>query len=53
MLATDNMTEHRVKLLSALLPFALATGYSQINPVIETLKVRPENTNRGRFERDI
>jgi hypothetical protein len=34
------MAEHRAKSLSALLPFALATGYSEVDPDFEPLKVR-------------
>jgi hypothetical protein len=33
------MTEHRAKMLSALLPIALATGYSEVEPDLEALKV--------------
>lgn len=33
------MAEHRAKSLSALLPIALATGYSEIEPDLEPLKV--------------
>ena len=36
---TENMTEHRTSNLSALLPIALATGYSEVEPGIEPLKV--------------
>ncbi|KAF8490267.1 hypothetical protein F5888DRAFT_1595381, partial [Russula emetica] len=32
------MTEHRTSNLSALLPIALATGYSEVEPGIEPLK---------------
>ncbi len=42
------MAEHRAKSLSALLPSALATGYSEIDPDFEPLKVRADNPNRGR-----
>jgi hypothetical protein len=41
------MAKHRAKSLSALLPFALATGYSEIDPDFEPLKVRT-NPHRGR-----
>ena len=34
------MAEHRAKSLSALLPIALATGYSETAPYLEPLKVR-------------
>ena len=34
------MAEHRAKSLSALLSIALATGYSEIEPYLELLKVR-------------
>lgn len=33
------MAEHRARSLSALLPIALATGYSEIEPDLEPLKV--------------
>jgi hypothetical protein len=33
------MTEHRTKILSALLPIALATGYAEVEPSFEPLKV--------------
>lgn len=33
------MTEHRARTLSTLLPIALATGYSEIEPDFEPLKV--------------
>ncbi len=36
---TEIMTEHRTKTLAALLPIALATGYSEVEPSIESLKV--------------
>jgi hypothetical protein len=36
---TETMAEHRAKSLSALLPTALATGLSEIEPNIEPLKV--------------
>ncbi|KAH9164611.1 hypothetical protein EDB89DRAFT_2247116 [Lactarius sanguifluus] len=35
---SQTMAEHRAKSLSALLPIALATGYSEIEPDIEPLK---------------
>lgn len=35
----ENMAEHRTSNLSALLPIALATGYSEVEPGIEPLKV--------------
>ncbi|KAF8490084.1 hypothetical protein F5888DRAFT_1808365 [Russula emetica] len=35
---SQNMTEHRTSNLSALLPIALATGYSEVEPGIEPLK---------------
>ena len=34
------MTEHRAKTLSTLLPIALATGFSEVEPDFEPLKVR-------------
>lgn len=34
------MAEHRAKSLTGLLPIALATGYSEIEPDTEPLKVR-------------
>ena len=37
--STDTMAEHRAKSLSTLLPIALATGYSEIEPDLEPLKV--------------
>jgi hypothetical protein len=36
---TENMAEHRTSNLSAFLPTALATGYSEVEPGIEPLKV--------------
>ena len=33
------MAEHRAKSLNALLPISLATGYSEIDPELEPLKV--------------
>jgi hypothetical protein len=36
---TETMTEHRTKTLSALLPIALATGYTEVEPGFEPLKV--------------
>jgi hypothetical protein len=33
------MAEHRARSLSTLLPIALATGYSEIEPDLEPLKV--------------
>ena len=45
---TDTMAEHRAKLLSALLSFALATGYAEIEPDFEPLKVSTGDRNRGR-----
>ena len=33
------MAEHRARSISALLPIALATGYSEIEPDLEPLKV--------------
>jgi hypothetical protein len=43
------MAEHRAKsLLSALLPLALATGYSEIDPEFEPLKVRTTVQSRSR-----
>ena len=33
------MTEHRAKILSAVLPIALATGYREVEPDCEPLKV--------------
>ena len=38
-LKAETMAEHRAKSLSALLPTALATGFSEIEPNIEPLKV--------------
>ena len=42
------MAEHRARSLSALLPIALATGYSEIEPDLESLKVtfRPNRLMR-------
>jgi hypothetical protein len=37
--STETMAEHRARSLSALLPIALATGYSEIEPDLEPLKV--------------
>lgn len=36
---TENTTEHRARTLFALLPIALATGYSEVEPQVELLKV--------------
>jgi hypothetical protein len=43
------MAEHRARSLSALLPIALATGYSEIEPDVEPLKVnyRPKSCNKA------
>ena len=38
-LPTDTMADHRAKSLNALLSIALATGYSEIDPELEPLKV--------------
>jgi hypothetical protein len=38
-LSTETMAEHRAKSLSALLQIALATGFSEIDPEPEPLKV--------------
>jgi hypothetical protein len=38
-LSTETMAEHRAKSLSALLQIALATGFSEIDPELEPLKV--------------
>lgn len=38
----DTLAEHRAKSLSALLPIALATGFSEIEQNLEPLKVRVE-----------
>lgn len=40
------MAEHRAKSLSALLPIALATGYSEMEPNLKPLKVRAETLSR-------
>ena len=37
--STETMAEHRAKSLSALLPTAFATGFSEIEPELESLKV--------------
>jgi len=37
--STETMAEHRAKSLTALLPIALATGCSEIEPELEPLKV--------------
>ena len=39
------MAEHRAKSLHALLPIALATGYSEIDPDLEPLKVHIDLQN--------
>jgi len=39
---TETMAEHRAKSLSARLSTALATGYSEIEPGLEPLKVRAD-----------
>jgi hypothetical protein len=44
-LQTETMTEHRAKALFALLPIALATGYSEVGLDLEPLKVFSHNTN--------
>jgi len=36
---TETMTEHRTRSLLALLPTALATGHTEVEPGIEPLKV--------------
>jgi hypothetical protein len=48
-LSTETMAEHRARSLSALLPIALATGYSEIEPDVEPLKVnsRPKPCNKA------
>ena len=38
-LSTETMAEHRAKSLSALLQIALATGFSDVDPELEPLKV--------------
>ena len=38
-LTTENMAEHRAKSLALILPIALATGFSEIEPQLEPLKV--------------
>ena len=43
------MAEHRAKSLSALLSVALSTGYSEIEPDLEPLKVRA-GPSRSRTE---
>lgn len=48
MFVTDTMAENRAKSLSALVPFALATGYFEIDPNFEPLKVRTDDQSRGR-----
>jgi hypothetical protein len=35
----ESTTEHRARTLSAILPTALATGYAEIDPDLEPLKV--------------
>jgi len=42
------MAEHRAKSLSAFLSIALATGYSEIEPGLEPLKVRAGHLSRER-----
>lgn len=37
---TETMTDHRARTLSDLLPMALATGFSEVEPEVEPLKVR-------------
>jgi hypothetical protein len=37
---TETMTDHRARTLSDLLPMALATGFSEVEPEIEPLKVQ-------------
>jgi hypothetical protein len=36
---TETMTDHRARTLSDLLPMALATGFSEVEPETEPLKV--------------
>ena len=36
---TETMIEHRARTLFSLLPIALATGYSEVEPDLEPLKV--------------
>ena len=38
-LSTETMADHRAKSLSALLQIALATGFSEVDPELEPLKV--------------
>jgi hypothetical protein len=38
--STETITEHRAKTLSNLLPIALATGFSEVEPDVEPLKVQ-------------
>jgi hypothetical protein len=37
---TETMADHRARTLFALLPIVLATGYSEVDPEFEHLKVR-------------
>lgn len=48
LLSIETMAEHRARSLSAILPIALATGYSEIEPDLEPLKVtyRPNRVMR-------
>ena len=47
--ATDAMAEHRAKSLSAFLSFALATGYTEIEPNLEPLKASADDPNRRQY----
>ena len=38
--STETITDHRAKTLSNLLPIALATGFSEVEPDVEPLKVQ-------------
>jgi hypothetical protein len=38
--STETITDHRTRALSNLLPIALATGFSEVEPDFEPLKVR-------------
>ena len=40
-LMAETMAAHRVQSLAALLPTALATGFSETEPQLEPLKVSP------------
>ena len=47
--STETITDHRARTLSNLLPIALATGFSEVEPDVEPLKVQHFFVNSSRF----